>query len=246
MDQRMYGMNAPALHHYPATFPTTYGLAQSFQRQTPFSSMYGAAGLGNSGLGYSAHQAASEWGFHHGTSNLSMNLNGGLNGSCAAAAAANFLSSRDSVVAQEYFTNAANSASQVAGPLSSVMTGSMLSTVKSMTNGSVGGGGGSGGGGGGSGNGASDGSSGGGSGSGAGGGIGSGVVGHVSGHSIVGGGANSVPYCESINSSSYATPFSAIHPVSLAMQSAASNISSKTSGKRNTILIYYLSIDSLC
>ncbi|GAB1600806.1 motor neuron and pancreas homeobox protein 1 [Argonauta hians] len=239
MDQRMYGMNAPALHHYPATFPTTYGLAQSFQRQAPFSSMYGAAGLGNSGLGYSAHQAASEWGFHPGTSNLSMNLNGGLNGSCAAAAAANFLSSRDPVVAQEYFTNATNSSSQVTGHLSSVMSGTMLSAAKSMSNGSGGGGGSVGGGSGcggaaalGTGSANDTGNVSGGSSSGTG-SIGSSVSGHISGHSIISGGAGSVPYCDSINSSSYATPFSAIHPVSLAMQSATSNIT-KSSDSHNS------------
>lgn len=199
-------MNAPALHHYPATFQSSYGLAPTFQRQTPFPSMYGAAGLGSTGLGYSPHQSTTDWDFHHGSSNLAMNLNGTLNGSSA-----NFLSSRDSaaVAAPDYFTNA-NPMTQVSGPLSSVMSEGMLSSSKS-----VGGGGGGGAGGGHA-------SINGRVGSGLGGGAGS-----VAGDSGSGGAHNgglvpappSSPYCDSINTAPYATSFSAVSSASIAVQS---------------------------
>lgn len=73
MEQRLYGMNAPTLHHYPHSFSGTYGLAPSFQRQTPFSSMYGTGSLGTSGLAY-AHQTT-DWGFNHSGTNINASGN---------------------------------------------------------------------------------------------------------------------------------------------------------------------------
>lgn len=215
MDQRVYSMNAPALHHYPATFPSTYGLAPTFQRQAPFPSMYGAAGLGSGGLGYSPHQSATDWDFHHGSSNLAMNLNGTLNGTSASA---NFLSTRDSAAAQDYFTNA-NTMAQVSGSLSSVMTESMLSSGKSI------GGGGSGAGGSLAGI-SSNGRSGSGLGGSSSAGAGAGATGGGGAHNGVGAPPSS-PYCDSVNSAGCATSFPAVSPASLAVQSTVSGVTSK-------------------
>lgn len=212
-------MNAPALHHYPATFPSTYGLAPTFQRQAPFPSMYGAAGLGSGGLGYSPHQSATDWDFHHGSSNLAMNLNGTLNGTSASA---NFLSTRDSAAAQDYFTNA-NTMAQVSGSLSSVMTESMLSSGKSI------GGGGSGAGGSLAGI-SSNGRSGSGLGGSSSAGAGAGATGGGGAHNGVGAPPSS-PYCDSVNSAGYATSFPAVSPASLAVQSTVSGVTSKVTGE---------------
>lgn len=79
MDQRLYGMSAPTLHHYPHSLPGGYGLGQSLQRHSPFSSVYGGTGLGYSYQDWSSAHASA--GF---------NLNGTYNGTSS------FLSSRDS------------------------------------------------------------------------------------------------------------------------------------------------------
>lgn len=77
--QGMYGMNTPALHHYPHTFPGGYGFSQAFQRQAAFPpSVYGHTATSfpsAAGLGYS-HQT-SDWGLSHGSSNF--NFNGHFN-----------------------------------------------------------------------------------------------------------------------------------------------------------------------
>ncbi|KAL5010253.1 hypothetical protein ScPMuIL_012558 [Solemya velum] len=79
--QGMYGMNTPALHHYPHTFPGGYGFSQAFQRQAAFPpSVYGHTATSfpgaAAGLGYT-HQT-SDWGLSHGSSNF--NFNGHFNG----------------------------------------------------------------------------------------------------------------------------------------------------------------------
>lgn len=84
-------MNAPALHHYSHNFPGSYGLSQTFPRQTAFSSMYGTGNF--TGGSFSYPSQSSEWGFSSPSSNFSMN--GPLS-----SATSNLLSSRDS---GEYF-----------------------------------------------------------------------------------------------------------------------------------------------
>ncbi|XP_046380966.1 homeobox protein MOX-1-like [Haliotis cracherodii] len=86
MEQRVYGMNAPALHHYSHNFPGSYGLSQTFPRQTAFSSMYGTGNF--SGGGFTYPSQSSEWGFSSPSSNF------GMNGPLSSAAS-NLLSSRD-------------------------------------------------------------------------------------------------------------------------------------------------------
>ncbi|KAK6180658.1 hypothetical protein SNE40_008667 [Patella caerulea] len=72
MDQRVYGMNAPTLHHYSHNLTGSYGLGQSFHRQAPFSSMYGSGNFPSASFAYPGQ--SSEWSFaaSH-SSNIGMN-----------------------------------------------------------------------------------------------------------------------------------------------------------------------------
>ena len=92
MDQRVYGMNAPTLHHhYSHGFANSYGMSQTFPRQAAFSSMYSSGNFGGGGFAYPSQTA--DWSFPSPGSNF------GMNGTLSSAAS-NLLSGRD---AGEYF-----------------------------------------------------------------------------------------------------------------------------------------------
>lgn len=87
MDQRMYGVNSPTLHHYPHNFPGSYGLPQTFSRQSSFSGVYSPGNFASQSFGYTSQ--ASEWAaFTPPGSNFA--VNGALGG------ASNLLAGRDS------------------------------------------------------------------------------------------------------------------------------------------------------